>query len=110
MFREDSPAVDRDSLEALVRTHQAEVYTYIHYLGAPRDVAEDLAQETFLVAFRKSLPPDVLDASGQKAWLSRGGLARRIPPGRQRPRLHRGAQEMSGETPRGAPPCPRPPL
>ena len=48
MSREDRAAVDRDSLEALVRAHQAEVYTYIHYLGAPHDVAEDIAQETFL--------------------------------------------------------------
>ncbi|HUT33494.1 MAG TPA: sigma-70 family RNA polymerase sigma factor [Planctomycetota bacterium] len=68
--------MDRDSLEALVRTHQVEVFTYIHYLGAPRDVAEDLAQETFLVAFRKSLPPDVLDGSGQRAWLR--GIARNL--------------------------------
>jgi RNA polymerase sigma-70 factor (ECF subfamily) len=76
MLREDVPAVDRDSLEALVRTHQAEVYTYIHYLGAPPDVAEDLAQETFLVAFRKAVPPDVVERSKQAAWLR--GIARNL--------------------------------
>jgi RNA polymerase sigma-70 factor (ECF subfamily) len=76
MYVEDGQTVGRDSLEALVRIHQAEVFTYIHYLGAPRDVAEDLAQETFLVAFRKSLPPDVLDAPGQRAWLR--GIARNL--------------------------------
>jgi RNA polymerase sigma-70 factor (ECF subfamily) len=76
MFREDMPAVDRDSLEAVVRAHQAEIYTYIHYLGAPADVVEDLAQETFLVAFRKTVPPDVLDGSKQAAWLR--GIARNL--------------------------------
>jgi len=68
--------VDRDSLEALVRTHQAEICTYIHYLGAPQDAVEDIAQETFLVAFRKAVPPDVLAGSRQAAWLR--GIARNL--------------------------------
>lgn len=45
-----SPAVD---LEALVRTHQVGVWRYLRALGAPPDLAEDLLQDTFLVAFRK---------------------------------------------------------
>ena len=61
--------MDRGSLEALVRAHQAEVYAYIHYLGAPPDVAEDLAQETFLAALRKGAPPDAPGRPGQAAWL-----------------------------------------
>jgi len=38
------------------------------------DVLEDLAQETFLVAFRKAAPPDVLEGRRQAAWLK--GIAR----------------------------------
>lgn len=45
-----SPAVD---LETLVRTHQVGLWRYLRALGAAPDLAEDLLQDTFLVAFRK---------------------------------------------------------
>jgi RNA polymerase sigma-70 factor (ECF subfamily) len=40
-------------LEALVRRHQLGLWRYLRALGAPTDLAEDLLQETFLVAMEK---------------------------------------------------------
>lgn len=45
-----SPAAD---LETLVRTHQVGLWRYLRALGAAPDLAEDVLQDTFLVAFRK---------------------------------------------------------
>lgn len=44
------PALD---LEALIRRHQQGVWRYLRALGAPPDLAEDVLQDTFLVACRK---------------------------------------------------------
>lgn len=68
--------MERDELEAIVRTHQAEVYRYVCYLGAPADAAEDIVQDTFLVAFRKGLPSDASDLHTRAAWLR--GIARNL--------------------------------
>lgn len=38
-------------LPKLIEDHQAEVWRYLRALGCPADMVEDLAQETFLVAF-----------------------------------------------------------
>ena len=46
-----------DILETIVRTHQAMVYRYLRYMGAAADVAEDVAQETFLAAYRSGSAP-----------------------------------------------------
>lgn len=40
-------------LEALIRRHQLGVWRYLRSLGAAPDVAEDVLQDTFLVACRK---------------------------------------------------------
>ena len=40
-------------LAALVRRHQRGLWRYLRSLGAPPDVAEDLLQDTFLVAIRR---------------------------------------------------------
>lgn len=40
----------------MVRTHRAEVYRYVRYMGAGWQVAEDLDQETFLAACRSTHP------------------------------------------------------
>ncbi|HEX5050929.1 MAG TPA: sigma-70 family RNA polymerase sigma factor [Planctomycetota bacterium] len=40
-------------LEALVRGHQTHVWRYLRCLGASPELAEDLLQDTFLVAFRR---------------------------------------------------------
>ena len=65
----------RDELTALIRTHQAELYRYLRYLGADRTSAEDLVQETFLAAFQSdvNLEPG---ASAAAAWLR--GIARNL--------------------------------
>jgi RNA polymerase sigma-70 factor, ECF subfamily len=55
------------SFEALMSNHHAEIYRYVlRVTGRPQD-ADDLAQETFLRAFRahRSLPPD----ANFRAWL-----------------------------------------
>ena len=65
----------RDELETLVRTHQAEIYRYVRYLGAlDGAAAEDLVQDTFLAAFRSADPPPVSDLRRQSGWLR--GIAR----------------------------------
>ncbi|MEO6594737.1 MAG: sigma-70 family RNA polymerase sigma factor, partial [Planctomycetota bacterium] len=48
--RMPTPAPD---LEALVRRHQTGVWRYLRCLGADLQLAEDLLQDTFLVAFRR---------------------------------------------------------
>ena len=40
-------------LEALVRTHQAELWRYARFLGASANEADDLVQEAFLAVHRK---------------------------------------------------------
>jgi RNA polymerase sigma-70 factor (ECF subfamily) len=67
----------RDELETLVRTHQAELYRYVRYLGASDcATAEDLVQETFLAAFRSPNPPPVTEDRRQAGWLR--GIARNL--------------------------------
>ena len=66
-----------DILETIVRTHQAMVYRYLRYMGAAADVAEDVAQETFLAAYRSGSAPieDAATEGGRcAAWLR--GVAR----------------------------------
>ena len=61
-----------DILETIVRTHQAMVYRYLRYMGAAADVAEDVAQETFLAAYRSGSAPieDAATEGGRcAAWL-----------------------------------------
>lgn len=45
-------SVSADDVVALVRTHQAEVWRYLRYLGASTELADDLTQETFLQLLR----------------------------------------------------------
>ena len=65
-----------DDLEILVRAHGAEVYRYIKYLGAQHAVAEDIAQETFVAAFKSKDPPPMQEVSRCRAWLR--GIARNL--------------------------------
>lgn len=44
--------ISPDSVQALVRRHQAEVWRYLRYLGASAELADDLTQETFLQLLR----------------------------------------------------------
>jgi RNA polymerase sigma-70 factor (ECF subfamily) len=55
------------SFEALMSNHHAEIYRYVLRMTGRRQDADDLAQETFLRAFRghRSLPPD----ANFRAWL-----------------------------------------
>ena len=72
-------------LEALVRRHQLDLWRYLRTLGAPPAQAEDLLQDTFLVAFRKLA--DDRDAKAVAAFLRRTGkhllLRRRRDEGRR---------------------------
>lgn len=61
--------MDRDTLETLVKVHQAEIYRYMRYLGAGSALAEDLVQETFLAAFRSAKQPGMAGVRGRSAWL-----------------------------------------
>jgi len=68
--------LNRDNLVSLVHSHQGQVYRYLRYLGAARDVAEDLAQETFVVAFQQSMQSQWGEISNKPAWLR--GVSRNL--------------------------------
>jgi RNA polymerase sigma-70 factor (ECF subfamily) len=55
------------TFEALMSEHHAEIYRYVLRVTGRRHDADDLAQETFLRAFRahRTLPPD----ANARAWL-----------------------------------------
>jgi len=66
--------MERKELETLVGVHQAEIYRYLRYLGAPRPAAEDLIQETFLAAYAAQAPAATAGSPACGAWLR--GIAR----------------------------------
>jgi RNA polymerase sigma-70 factor, ECF subfamily len=70
--------LNRDELVSLVRNRQAQVYRYLRYLGAAHEVAEDLAQDTFVVALGKSMQSkwSEIDPSNRPAWLR--GVSRNL--------------------------------
>lgn len=61
--------MSRIDLESLVREHHAGVWRYLRLIGCTREQADDLTQETFLVAWRKGL--DDVDPASTAAWLRR---------------------------------------
>jgi RNA polymerase sigma-70 factor (ECF subfamily) len=66
----------REALAALTKTHQADLFRYVRYLGAARPDAEDLVQDTLLAAYRGTSPPNPADHRGMAAWLR--GIARNL--------------------------------
>jgi RNA polymerase sigma-70 factor (ECF subfamily) len=62
--------------EDLMTLHQAEIYRYLRYLGAGESSAEDLAQETFIRAYRSLEKLESDDDRGRAAWLR--GIARNV--------------------------------
>lgn len=60
-------SIDQDDVVRLVRTHQAEVWRYVRYLGATAELADDLVQDAFLQLLRA---PFVERSAGETAaWL-----------------------------------------
>jgi RNA polymerase sigma-70 factor (ECF subfamily) len=59
--------VSDTTFEALMSTHRGEIYRYLRRATGRASDADDLAQETFLRAFRayRNLPPD----ANARAWL-----------------------------------------
>ena len=47
-------SIDQDDVVRLVRTHQAEVWRYVRFLGASAELADDLVQDAFLQLLRTS--------------------------------------------------------
>lgn len=68
--------LNRDELICLVHQHQVEVYRYLRYLGAAPEVAEDLAQETFLAAWERSRRGPAEPIARPAAWLR--GVSRNL--------------------------------
>ena len=68
--------MNKKELEVLVRRHQVEIYRYIRYLGADAAEAEDIAQETFIAAYRSNTFPDDENARREAGWLR--GTARNL--------------------------------
>lgn len=67
--------MNRKRIEEMVRIHQNDLYRYIRYLGADREDAEDLMQETFIAALRSGMPK-LTGNNARGAWLR--GIARNI--------------------------------
>lgn len=61
------PHPSADDAAALVRTHQAEVWRYLRYLGASPEQADDLTQETLLQLLRGHCRDRGEDA--RRGWL-----------------------------------------
>src|SRR5213078_2569155 len=59
--------MDAERFDALVATHHGEIYRYLLRATSRRTEADDLAQDTFLRAYRahRTLPPD----ANARAWL-----------------------------------------
>lgn len=69
--------MDRNELESWILAHQAEIYRYVRYLGADSAaLAEDLVQDTFLMAFKSLSGPNTNDERARAAWLR--GIARNL--------------------------------
>jgi RNA polymerase sigma-70 factor (ECF subfamily) len=68
--------LDREDLTRLIRSNQAALYRYVRYLGADRSLAEDICQETFLVAVRDSVRRPAGGACPGSGWLR--GVARNL--------------------------------
>lgn len=68
--------MSRFCLETLVQTHQREILCYLRYMGADSHVAEDLAQETFVVAWEHKSPPPAEQEHRCRGWLR--GIARNL--------------------------------
>jgi RNA polymerase sigma-70 factor, ECF subfamily len=58
---------NRDAIAELVRQHQAGLRSYLRWLGAASDAADDLVQDTFVVALTQ--PPVERDPASTGAWL-----------------------------------------
>lgn len=58
-----------EAFDAIVRTHQGAVRTFLRRLTRNSALADELAQETFLTAFRKSETIDEID--NMRSWLLR---------------------------------------
>ena len=58
-------AESSEGLEALVKSHSREVHSLLLAITRNAAIAEELAQEVFLLAFRKGVQP----GPGMRAWL-----------------------------------------
>jgi RNA polymerase sigma-70 factor (ECF subfamily) len=72
----EPPPVPVADFAALVARHQQGVWRYLRVLGAPPDLADDLLQDTFVVALRRGLVDDgpaavatFLRATARHLWL-----------------------------------------
>lgn len=64
------------ALHTVILAHQAEILRYVRYLGASPDVAEDVAQETFLAVLGTDALPAEAGSRRLAAWLR--GVARNL--------------------------------
>ena len=75
-----APEADAEAFTDLVREHQAGLRAFIRALGVEADWVDDLAQEVFLVAYRKQAQFDSAKEFGR--WLR--GIARRLAANERR--------------------------
>ncbi len=89
-----SQAGDRRAFEELVRRTARGVYARMYVETGNRERAEDLVQETYLVAWRSI--GQVVDVEGFRAWLTVIGKSVRIDAARREGRKKRAGSVVSG--------------
>ncbi len=87
-----------DPFDAIIAAHHAEIFRYLRRLTAWSSHAEDLAQETFLRAYRayRSLP----DGANVRAWLfaiATNVSRNHVRSEQRRARAHAAARDVRGE-------------
>jgi RNA polymerase sigma-70 factor, ECF subfamily len=73
---ERAKAGDREAFSQLVRMHQAVVRAYVSAHVRPAEMADDLAQEVFLRAFRRLEAFQLPESGSMRPWLL--GIARNL--------------------------------
>ena len=68
-FNGDMTEALKIDIEQFVRLHQDGLRSYLRLLGCSQELADDLAQESFLTFLRRS--PGVVDEAAAAAWLRR---------------------------------------
>src|SRR6266478_3396862 len=95
VHQQDPPAetapADVEAFTALVREHQAGLRAFIRALGVEADWVDDMAQEVFLIAYRKQAQFESGKEFGR--WLR--GIARRLAANERRKEA-RHARLLSG--------------
>lgn len=68
--------MDITDIREIVGLHQQEIFRFVRFLGAKRDVAEDVVQDTFLNALKSKKLLEFKDVNSRRSWLR--GISRNV--------------------------------